>query len=323
VIDYADPQTFEPLVSRGEELVNPRTGVAIASVQDGIPRFVEPDENYAESFGFQWKRWHSIRSDSRNPGYDLKRTILERTHFDRFDLAGKTLLECGMGGGDDTEVLLTFPFGEVHSFDMSTSVERAAAYLKDDRLRICQASIYQIPYPDESFDVVYCHRVLQHTPDPAEALRCICKKVKPGGLLFAHAYKRSRRHMAEWRYKYRWLTRRLPWRCVAAYVDACGPWLHRLNKICQRTRWTRSLAYRFIPFYHVSPKGEGGTQTDAQLIELEKAVTFDALTPWYDSPMRTEDLREIIEAAGFRILHLHDPRVSPVCCTAVREKALD
>jgi hypothetical protein len=44
-----------------------------------------------------------------------------------------------MGGGDDTEALLTLPFKEVHSFDISNSVERAKKYLEDKRLTISQA----------------------------------------------------------------------------------------------------------------------------------------------------------------------------------------
>lgn len=318
MIEFTDPKTQTPLSLVGERWINPDDKLAVASVQDGIPRFVSPADNYAESFGYQWKRWHSNRSDTRNPGYNLRQVILDRTHFRDFDLSGMTILECGMGGGDDTEVLLTLPFSEIHSFDLSTAVERAARFLDDKRLRIFQGSIYAIPYPDASFDVVYCHRVLQHTPDPAEALRRICAKVRPGGLLFAHAYKRSPAHMAEWRYKYRWLTKRLPWRAVVAYVDVAGPWLHRLNQLLYRYNWTRELAYRFIPFYRLPERGEGGGTSEAAIIELEKEITFDALTPWHDHPMRSEEFREIIESAGFDILHFFDPAVSPLFATARR-----
>jgi ubiquinone/menaquinone biosynthesis C-methylase UbiE len=316
--EFVDPRSKTPLRRDGDRYVRSDNGETVATVEEGIPRFVPPEQNYAESFGYQWKRWHSVRSDTRNPGHNLRQVILERTHFDEFDIAGKTLLECGMGGGDDTEVLLGLPFAEVHSFDLSTAVERAAQYLKDERLRLFQASIYDIPYPDHSFDIVYCHRVLQHTPDPAEALRRVCAKVKPGGILFAHAYKRSPRHMAEWRYKYRWFAKRLPWRWVVAYVDAFGPLLHRLNRVLYRQRWTRELAYRFLPFYKLPDIGEGSSTTDASMLELEKQITFDALTPWHDHPMRSEEFRAIIEAAGFEILHFHDPEVSPLWATAVR-----
>lgn len=316
--DYIAPKTMSPLTRRPQGLTDIETGDIVVPIIGGIPRFVSPEQNYAESFGYQWKKWHSIRSDLRNHGYNLRDVILARTHFSEFDLSGKSLLECGMGGGDDTEVLLSLPLAEVHAFDLSTAVERAKAFLDDPRLSISQASIYDIPYPDYSFDIVYCHRVLQHTPDPSEALRRICTKVKPGGILFAHAYKRSRQHMAEWRYKYRWLTKRLPWQIIERYVETFGPTLHRLNKVMYSTPILRALAYRFIPFYYLPPHGEGGQTSEASVIELEKQITFDALTPWHDHPMRSDEFTKIIEDAGFEILHLTDPPISPIFCTAIR-----
>jgi len=318
MIPFVDPRDHAALRLEGERYVNSVSGAVVATVLGGIPRFVNPQQNYAESFGYQWKKWHSIRSDARNPGHGLRKVILERTRFEEFAIAGKTLLECGMGGGDDTEVLLTLPFAEIHSFDLSTAVERAASYLKDERLRIFQASIYDIPYPDGAFDIVYCHRVLQHTPDPAEALRRICRKVRPGGLLFAHCYKRSRAHMAEWRYKYRWLTKRLPWRWVDAYVEVAGPMLHRLNRRLYANRLLRHVGYRFVPFYKHPEIGEGSQTGPESILELEKQITFDALTPWHDHPMESAEFRATIEGAGFRIAHFFDPIGSPMYATAVR-----
>ena len=180
-VPLVDPETHEPLVEASGALVNPGTGEVVAPIVAGLPRFVLPEEDYATSFGWQWNRWEHVRSDSRSQGHRLGETILHRTRFGEFDLEGKTLLECGMGGGDDTEVLLSLPLGEIHAFDISTSVDRAARYLKDERLTITRASIYEIPYPDASFDFVFCHRVPQHTPDPERALRCICAKVGQEG----------------------------------------------------------------------------------------------------------------------------------------------
>jgi SAM-dependent methyltransferase len=320
-IPFVDPETGEPLVERLGCLVNPATGETLARVVAGIPRFVEPEEDYAESFGWQWKRWESARSDARNPGHRLRQTILRRTRFEEYDLAGRTLLECGMGGGDDTEVLLGLPFGQVHAFDLSTAVERAAKFLDDPRLVISQASIYAIPYPDASFDFVYCHRVLQHTPDPLEALRRVCAKVRPGGVLFAHAYKRSHRYMQEFRYRYRGLTTRLPRSWVYGFLRACGPGLHELKHWMNRWPRTRSLAYRYVPWYTMPSGGEGGELPRRERIELETCTTFDALTPRYDQPLTTEEFVGTIESQGFRIEHLHDATVSPLYCTARRVAA--
>ena len=195
-IGFVDPKTGDSLVARGERLCNARTGAPVAMIVRGIPRFVDADQNYAEAFGFQWQTWRTL-SDSAHRSRTKFGEILERTRFDAYPTHGASLLECGMGGGDDTEVLLQLGFREVHSFDLSAAVDRAAGSLHDPRLTLSQASIFEIPYPDEAFDFVFCHRVLQHTPDPLRALRSICRKVRPGGVLFAHCYKRSPRRDAQ------------------------------------------------------------------------------------------------------------------------------
>ena len=93
MIEFVDPRDKVALQLEGERYRNPVTGATVATVRQGIPRFFEPEDNYAESFGYQWKKWHSIRSDVRNPGHGLREVILARTHFGEYDLAGKTLLE--------------------------------------------------------------------------------------------------------------------------------------------------------------------------------------------------------------------------------------
>jgi len=310
------------LIVRDNALCDPETSEPVAPIIDGIPRFVDPAENYAESFGWQWKNWADTRSMSRGATDSLRDLILARTHFEEFDLTGKTILECGMGGGDDTEALLTLPFSEVHAFDLSTAVERGHRHLQCDRLFVSQASIFDIPYPDESFDVVYCHRVLQHTPDPEAALACICRKVKPGGIIFAHAYKRSVAHMIEWRYKYRWLTKRLPRRWIHRYVEACGTWMHHLNRVLYAWLPTRFLAYTCVPFYFCYGTVENGSALGSkERIELEKLITFDALTPMHDHPMRASVFTRILREHGFELVHFHNPIRSPMYCTAVRTGA--
>jgi SAM-dependent methyltransferase len=317
MIEFVDPETHVPLFEEDGALYDSRSRRQVATIVDSIPRFVDPEENYAESFGWQWKRWRDTLSDSRSTGTAKRDLILERTHFGDYDIGGKTLLECGMGGGDDTEVLLTLPFSEVHAFDLSTAVERARQFLDDPRLVIFQASIYDIPYLDAAFDVVFCHRVLQHLPDPRRGLRAVCRKVKPGGLLFAHCYKRSFRYMMGYKYKYRWLTRRLSPERIHRFLDTWGPRFHAINR---RLRTRRSLvpqaiAYSLIPFEWIPEYGD--LDRDG-LLELEKLVTFDALTPRYDRPMTSRTFRRIIESEGFRIEHIHDPRESPLYCTAVK-----
>lgn len=310
---FVDPTNGEALILDGNQWLNPKSGQPVATIVCDIPRFVAPQDDYAENFGFQWNQWENELNEKRGSQLPVNDILRKRTKFEMYDTADKTILECGMGGEDDTEVLLQLPFKEVHSFDLSRAVDRAAKHLRDPRLTISQSSIFAIPYADESFDFVFCHRVLQHTPDPVKALRSICKKVKPSGVLFAHSYKASLVYLWEWRYKYRWFTKRIPQSWVYRYVQVCGPALHHLNNLLYRIPGINILAYGFIPFYRVQGDGD-----HRRFIELEKLITFDALTPMYDQPMSSRTFRRVIESEGFTIQHIWDPLGSPIYCTAVR-----
>src|SRR5438309_4220848 len=53
------------------------------------------------------------------------------------------------------------------------------------------ADAENLEFPDESFDVVYSHGVLHHTPDTARAVREIHRVLKPGGRAIVMLYHRG------------------------------------------------------------------------------------------------------------------------------------
>ena len=309
---FRDPVTQQALTRESDVLRSARGEVA--RLRGGIWRFVDPDRNYARSFGLQWNHWRDTLSDARRTGRAKSELLADRTHFPEYDLRGRRLLECGMGGGDDTEVLLQLPLAEVYSFDLSTSVERAYANVRDPRLTIFQASILEIPVPDHSFDVVFCHRVLQHTPDPIASLRAIMRKVAPNGLLFAHCYQRSAERMREFRYKYRPVTTRIPPEWVLAYVQQCGPALRGIARALGGLgRPGREFRRRWLPYkYHEAY----GDLDECELAEFSQLDTFDALTPRYDLPLTQQEFYGEIEGAGFVIEHRQTHPLGPLWCTA-------
>ncbi|SNX87141.1 related to menaquinone biosynthesis methyltransferase ubiE [Melanopsichium pennsylvanicum] len=54
-----------------------------------------------------------------------------------------------------------------------------------DRVTFQIASVLELPYLDDTFDVVYCHQMLLHLPDPVSALKEMRRVCKPGGLIAA------------------------------------------------------------------------------------------------------------------------------------------
>jgi ubiquinone/menaquinone biosynthesis C-methylase UbiE len=105
---------------------------------------------------------------------------IQRRLIDRFhrvvvgkigDLAPESFLDAGCGEGFVAEILLRrFPGLKLTGFDFNPAAV-AVAGLRVPEATFQTASIFEIPFPDGSFDVVGCFEVLEHQRDPASALR--------------------------------------------------------------------------------------------------------------------------------------------------------
>lgn len=100
--------------------------------------------------------------------------------------AGERALDVGSGTGDDVIELagVVGPLGtalgiEPHAGLRSEADRRAAA--AGQRASFVDGDACALPFPDASFDVVRCERVLQHLPDPARAVREMIRVLRPGG----------------------------------------------------------------------------------------------------------------------------------------------
>jgi ubiquinone/menaquinone biosynthesis C-methylase UbiE len=101
---------------------------------------------------------------------------------------GMRLLDCGCGPGTITVSLAEIlALGEVVGIDIGESqVERArihAAERKVTNVRFEAASIYELPFPDETFDAAFAHTVLQNLRDPIAALKEMRRVMKSGSVV--------------------------------------------------------------------------------------------------------------------------------------------
>jgi SAM-dependent methyltransferase len=99
---------------------------------------------------------------------------------------GLSLLDVGCGEGWITRDLarLVAP-GRVIGIDASAEVIERARAGGDipGNLSFEAADLYNLGYPDGSFDVVHIHQVLHHLSDPVGALRSLAQVARPGGLI--------------------------------------------------------------------------------------------------------------------------------------------
>ncbi|AKU91944.1 class I SAM-dependent methyltransferase [Vulgatibacter incomptus] len=85
---------------------------------------------------------------------------------------GRTALDVGCRAGVQTRWLQGRGY-TVTSIDVEKKFDEARVVDANDPL----------PFPDESFDLVWCSEVLEHLRDPARALAELQRVVKPGGEL--------------------------------------------------------------------------------------------------------------------------------------------
>jgi SAM-dependent methyltransferase len=128
---------------------------------------------------------------------DLDQYHFEKLHhlprLVRFDAyQGKSVLEVGCGAGVD---LARFARGGAHvtGVDLTPSaIELARANFAQQGLMgdLRVESGEQLPFADDSFDLVYAHGVVQYTPNPQRLVDECRRVLKPGGEAVFQVYNR-------------------------------------------------------------------------------------------------------------------------------------
>jgi 2-polyprenyl-3-methyl-5-hydroxy-6-metoxy-1,4-benzoquinol methylase len=294
------PQTGQPLrLIDGEEregrVVSGWLAAAAAEVRyeirNGIPRFV-PQDNYAQSFGFQWNTHTRTQLDSYT-GVSVSRDRLFGVTGWQQDLTGQRILEAGSGAGRFTEIL-GGTGAEIYSFDYSSAVDANASNNgSNGRINFFQASIFDIPFPDETFDKVLCLGVIQHTPDPEGAFRNLAKQVRPGGELAVDVYARRLSALLHWRFILRPITRRMDrkvlYKVVCAVTPVLLPVAVALRKLFGNAgaRLVPVAEFSYLP---LTPS----LHRDWSILD-----TFDWYSPQYDFPQTLATVSQWFAKAGF------------------------
>ncbi|MBI4676490.1 MAG: class I SAM-dependent methyltransferase [Elusimicrobia bacterium] len=105
---------------------------------------------------------------------------------------GKACLDAGCGSNASvTRNLLELGAAQVHALDLDSSfLATAPRRLRgfEGRYKLDVGSVLDLPYPDGTFDFVFCGGVLHHTADPFRGLRELGRVTKRGGMLHLEIY---------------------------------------------------------------------------------------------------------------------------------------
>lgn len=261
------------------------------TVVHDIPRFVS--DEYATNFGLQWRTFATVQLDSRN-GTNLSKGRLERCLGTSInELKGLNVLEAGCGAARFTEHLVGAG-ANVHCIDLSSAVDANKEIIGDaSNYQIAQASIYDIPYQNNMFDVVICLGVVQHTPNPEKTIFSLWEKVKPGGKLVIDHYRVGLKGILRMSNIYRrYILRMQPERALSVTGRMVERWFPLHWAFKERVLFQHALGmispvtfYFFKNYPHL---------TKDYYLQLAKLDTHDYLTDYYKHFRSIPRIRKIL-----------------------------
>ena len=299
-ISIINPKNKSPLRETNKGLVDPFGN--IFPIINGVVRISEL-ENYTENFGMQWNRFDKTQLDNEIDGLNLSsRRFFAATHWDQEDLSKKLILEVGSGAGRFSRVVLENTEAVLYSVDYSDAV--TANYknnnqIAPDRFHLFQASVYEMPFPDNSFDKVFCFGVLQHTPDFDASVKALIAKAKPGGEIAVDFYP-----IKGWwtkinaKYILRPITKKMSHKRLLKLIEKNVDWLMGAHYALHRIGL--GFMTRFLPICNVKesfPK----SLTKAQVREWTILDTFDQYSPEHDHPQRIADVVKMFKRYGVKV----------------------
>lgn len=104
--------------------------------------------------------------------------------------ATASILIAGCGAGHEAALIQHLSGAEVQAVDVVDEVHDALR--SRERLIFQTASVCDLPFPDNGFDSVFYHHVIEHVDDPMASLSELSRVLRPKGWIFVGTPNRNR-----------------------------------------------------------------------------------------------------------------------------------
>lgn len=206
-----EPNSGKPLTLEVEEQSNSNilSGTLNAGgnsypIRNGVPEFVasghEPGAEQVQQIFSKYWATHDV--DFKNPGKRawyldaLQKLLLlddqPEKAISNFLNGKKRILDAGCGSGWIATHFRANPEQEFYCVDFGESVYAAAESLTvSPNNFVARASVFELPFPKNHFDLIVSHGVLHHTPDPKLAFERVVEHLAPGGEIYIGMIRRQ------------------------------------------------------------------------------------------------------------------------------------
>ncbi len=165
------------------------------SISNGIPRFIL-DKTYNATWEYKWTHIDAGRginfriADKNDIAYQMHDIFDRNNHGGKaFEyMRGKVVLDLGCGVGQYSyRALEDYQPSKLVALDLTGGVDIFRKIMLErfpqhkSKVLLVQASVFQMPFRDETFDYVFALGVLQHTGDTRDAITQAARLVKENG----------------------------------------------------------------------------------------------------------------------------------------------
>jgi SAM-dependent methyltransferase len=246
------------------------------------------DRGTIADFSEQWRRYFD------NSGYFGSEELLADVLAPLVrleELRGATVAEIGCGNGRFLRIMARHA-AKVIGVDAGDSVENARAWTRDlDNVDVLRSSVYELPalLP---LDHVFSIGVVHHLPDPGRALKVMRGLLKPGGRCTIWVYGREGNELFLRTFgALRRVTTRLPPTALQALSTALTPPLRAYIAACRAVPLPMHRYMRSV----LRPLGGNALRLNI----------YDQLNPTIAAYWTRDEVRSLMERAGFRDIRLH------------------
>jgi SAM-dependent methyltransferase len=267
-----------------------RCGIVVP-IANGVPRFVGTDA-YTTSFTFEWHRHRRTQFDS-NRSRESEARLCQITGFSPADLAGKRVLDAGIGAGRFADVIVRHG-GTVVGVDLSYAIDVARENLGSHQsAHLLQADLLNLPLKPGTFDLIFSIGVIMTTADARRTFLRLAPLLKPGGTIAIWVYDGYDKIRGASNDFYRRFTTRLPHRLVYALSHIAVPlyYLYRIPGF-------GSIALKLLPI---------SRHANWRWRVLD---TFDSYAMTYQSRHRYPEVCQWFQDAGLTRIEPREPPVA-------------
>ncbi|MDH3649001.1 MAG: methyltransferase domain-containing protein [Saprospiraceae bacterium] len=131
---------------------------------------------------------HGYSSDESNRLNDQADSLTDILHYDSIWPEGSKILEAGCGVGAQTKTIAAknqksnFVSIDISKESLAQAQEMVIS-MGLNNIEFVQASIFDLPFEDESFDHIFVCFLLEHLPNPIDALFAAQRVLKPRGTI--------------------------------------------------------------------------------------------------------------------------------------------